>query len=209
MLAVRGYIEPMSNIKTPLFGAVLATIAITAAFAQTGGETVNALSMSISQDESAIGPDKAMHFIVVFRNISNEDFAIVPGELVDCQGKAAKNRFIVLNLVDSKGKSHRLDFLGDGPPYAAGCAGNIKSFVVVLHEGATFDMPVDLGKYLDLSNSKQYDQTRYHPGTYSLQAEFTGTSPLLTSSPSPIKVWKGTVSSNILQIHFDQEFAGP
>jgi hypothetical protein len=134
---------------------------------------------------------------------------IVPGELVDCTGTPAKNRNVVLNLTDSKGKSHRLNFQGEGPPYAAGCASNVKSFVVVLRSDTTFSMTIDLSKYLDLSDAKQYVQARDQPGTYSLQAGFTGTLPLPTSSSSPAKVWNGTVSSTILQVQFVKEFAGP
>jgi hypothetical protein len=106
---------------------------------------------------------------------------------------------------------HRhLGFLGDGPPYASGCAGRLKFFDVVLHPGACFSLPLDLGKYLDLSDSKEYVDATFHAGTYSLRAELTGPLRQFTDgTPSPVGTWKGTVTSNILQVRFDKEFAAP
>jgi hypothetical protein len=94
--------------------------------------------------------------------------------------------------VDSQGIPHtHLPFLGDGPPYRAGCAGQVIPFIVILPPGASLSIPLDLSKYLDLSDSKAYVQKHFPAGTYSLQAELTAEN----------------VVSNILQVRFDAEFA--
>jgi hypothetical protein len=62
---------------------------------------------------------------------------------------------------------------------------------------------LDLAKYLDLSNFKQYDQAHFHAGTYSLQMELKGWAMRsVDGRPTPQGVWVGTVTSNILQVHF-------
>jgi len=67
-------------------------------------------------------------------------------------------------------------------------------------------LPLDIGKYLDLSDSRKYEQARFPAGKYSLQAE-------LRKTPSHSRAWTtdwvGTVSSNILEARFESEFAAP
>jgi hypothetical protein len=64
--------------------------------------------------------------------------------------------------------------MGNGPPYLAGPAcGNMTPFVAVLHPGESLALPLDIGKYLDLSDSKQYQEARFPAGKYSLQAELS------------------------------------
>lgn len=70
-----------------------------------------------------------------------------------------------LNLTDGRGKRHRhLPYGGDGPPYQGGCAGQIELYVVVLHRGESLSLPLDIGKYVDLSDSKQYEGARFPAG---------------------------------------------
>jgi hypothetical protein len=67
----------MSNFRTFLRGGVLAFlvfIPIMTTPAQTEDDSVNGLLMSPSHDESAIGLDKAMHFVVTFRNLGTENY---------------------------------------------------------------------------------------------------------------------------------------
>ena len=81
---------------------------------------------------------------------------------------------------------------------------------MVLHGGESLSLPLDIGKYLDCSNSKQYDLARFPAGNYSLQAELTGeASDSLKSLAKTKKIWAGRVSSNIVQVHFSSEFAAP
>ena len=99
---------------------------------------------------------------------------------------------VFLNLTDAHGKSRRLDLIG--PP---GVAGRLDTFVLSLPGGATFSMPVDLDKYFAAA-SKEYDY-KPTPGTYSLEAQFTG-----RGVPRDIDLllghyWEGTVKSNRLR----------
>ena len=142
---------------------------------QTGDQSADGLRMSIAEDKAASGPDAAMHFTITFSNVMSEDLTFIPGTLIACGMTPSKTSAVTLNLTESRGKQHRhLPYLGDGPPYKAGCAGKWESFVVVLHGGESLSLPLDIGKYLDFSNSKQYDLARFPAGNYSLQAELTG-----------------------------------
>jgi hypothetical protein len=172
---------------------------------QSWGEAVNGLQMSISRDEDATGPNRAMHLKVEFRNVSNELMTILLG--TRCGPVGGDTSEITLNLLDSEGIRHRLPFLGDGPPYPAGCLGEMTFLIVPLPRGASLSLPLDLGKYLDLSDPKNYVGTRFHAGTYSLQAQLTEGPP--SGPPSPRWSWSGTVTSNRLQVTFDAEFVAP
>jgi len=174
---------------------------------QAGTESANGLRMSLARDEGASGPDKAMHLIVTFSNMKREDVTFIPGTLVDCGEVPSKTSYVTLTLTDSPGNRHRhLPYLGDGPPYQGGCGGAITPFVVVLRPGKSLSLPLDIGKYLDLSDSRKYEQARFPAGKYSLQAE-------LRKTPSHSRAWTtdwvGTVSSNILEARFESEFAAP
>jgi len=186
-------------------------IAITAkaAHQQTGIESANGLEMSITHDEAASGPDKAMHFIVTFSNRTSRDLTFIPGTLVLCGMTPSKTSEVKLNLTGAQGKQHRhLPYWGDGPPYQGGCGGKIELFVVVLNRGESSSLPLDVGKYLDLSDSKQYDEARFPAGNYSLQAELTtAPSDIPTSLLKTKNVWSGRAGSNTLQVQFASEFS--
>jgi hypothetical protein len=178
---------------------------------QAGGGSVNGLLMSISNDDAATGPEKATRLIITFRNLATDDVTLAPGTLIDCGRSPAKTSLIKLNLTDSEGRSHRhLPYLGEGPPYAAFCAGQIIPFVAVLQPGASLSLSLEVGKYFDFSDSREYEEARFPARTYSLQAELTRTpSQSNVERPAAIRAWSGTVSSNTLQIQFDREFAAP
>ena len=81
------------------------------------------------------------------------------------------------------------------------------SFVAVLHPGESLSLPLDTGKYFDLSESKQYQEARFPAGKYSLQTE-------LSQKPSEWDAatkrhWTGRVSSNIVEVLFESEFSAP
>ena len=196
----------MSKMKVWLLAGIVACLVITAkANQQAETESFSGLRMSLARDEGASGPDKAMHLIVTFSNTKREDVTFIPGTLVDCGVVPSKTSYVTLTLTDSRGNRHRhLPYLGDGPPYQGGCGGVITPFIAVLHPGESLSLPLAIGKYLDLSDSRQYEQARFPAGKYSLQAE-------LRKTPSHSKAWTtnwvGTVSSNILEVRFESEFA--
>jgi len=171
-------------------------------------ESANGLGMSIAPDDAASGPDRAMRFSVTFTNLRNEDLTFVPGTLVLCGMTPSKTSAVKLNLTDAQGKRHRhLPYLGDGPPYQAFCAGQIEFYVVILHRGESVSLPLEIGKYVDLSDSKQYDGARFPAGKYSLQAELkVERSEIPKSMLKTTNVWVGSVTSNIVQIQFASEF---
>jgi hypothetical protein len=134
-----------------------------------------------------------------------------PGTLYFCGIAPSKTSAIALNLTDSQGKQHlHLPHLGDGPPYQGFCAGRIESFFVVLHSRESVSLPLDLSKYFDLTDSKQYVAARLHAGSYSLRAEFAMKP---TDARNPIlhatNPWSGRTYSNTVQVQFDSEFAAP
>jgi hypothetical protein len=202
--------EPlMSNMNAFLLAGAIACIVIIAkATEQAGIESANGLRMSLAHDEAASGPDKAMHFTVTFSNLKRKDVTFSPG-MLDCGRPPSKTSFINLNLTDFRSNRHRrLPYLGDGPPYQGWVAcGKMTSFVAVLHPGESLSLPLDIGKYFDLSDSKQYQEARFPAGKYSLQAE-------LSQMPSEWDAatkghWTGRVSSNIVEVLFESEFSAP
>jgi hypothetical protein len=202
----------MSKMKAWLLAGAVACIVITAKATQRAGtESANGLRMSLAHDEGASGPDKAMHFTVTFSNLRSEDLTFSPGTLVLCGGTPSKTSAVKLNLTDTQGKQHRhLPYLGDGPPYQFACGGQIGLYVVVLHRGESLSLPLDIGKYVDLSDSKQYAGARFPAGNYSLQAELpTETSDILKSMLKTKNVWMGRAISNTVQTQFASEFLAP
>jgi hypothetical protein len=196
----------MSKMTALLLAGAVAVIAITAkATHQAVTESANRLRMSLAHDDDASGPGKAMDFTVTFSNTKGENVTFIPGMLVDCGRAPSKTSLVTLTLTDSRGKRHRhLPYLGNGPPYQGACAGILTPFVAVLHPGESLSLPLDIGKYLDLSDSKQFEEARFPAGKYSLQAELRE-----MPSQSNVPTTVGTVSSNILEIGFDSEFAAP
>jgi hypothetical protein len=190
--------------------------------ARAWGEAVNGLQVSVYEDEDAQGPDRTMQIRVEFRNSGLEDISIQTGTIYGCGRDKSYTTEVKLTLVDSRGKQHRhLPFMGDGPPYRGGaCAGNLTAFVIPLAPRASFSIPLDLAKYLDLSDSKSFPSMRRFPaGTYSLRAELTNVSQSQQLQfPKPPRAgffdtiaftrsWGGTSMSNAIQVRFDSEFA--
>jgi hypothetical protein len=197
----------MPNIKAFLLAGSIACLVITAKATQQGGtESADGLRLSLAHDQAASGPDKAMHFTVTFSNLKRKDVTLNLG-ILDCLRPPSKTSGITLNLTDSRDKRHRhLPYMGDGPPYHGWVAcGVMTPFVAVLHPGESLSLPLDIGKYLDLSDSKQYQMARFPAGKYSLQVELRYNPP--ESGVPRSKYWTGTVSSNIVEIHFESEFA--
>jgi hypothetical protein len=202
----------MSNPRIHLAAAILACALMAVKVRQPAPSTVvNGLQMSVSHDDAASSSDKALQFAVKFYNTRSQKIIVAPGTTYNCGHEGSKADLLKVNLTEATGAPHRhLGFLGSGPPYQGlgACAGRIDFFEVTLNPGESITLPLDLTKYLDLSNSKQYDQAHFHAGTYTLQMELSGP-PIQYEDrrPTPPGVWVGTLTSNILQVHFDKEFA--
>ena len=82
-------------------------------------------------------------------------------------------------------------------------------FVLPIPIGATFSIPVDLDKYW-AAESKEFDYI-LKPGTYSLEAQFTGRSVSQQEANLDVKgialmpYWKGTATSNRLQFEVPRQ----
>ena len=99
--------------------------------------------------------------------------------------------------------------MGEGPPYEGGCGGQIELFIVVLHSGKSVSFPLDVGKYVDLSDSKQYDMARFPAGNYSLQAELTTEPPEIPQTLKTKNIGTGRITSNSVQVQFASGFLAP
>jgi hypothetical protein len=160
----------------------------------------NGLGMSIAHDETASGPAKSMQFKLRFRNLESEDLTFIPGTLVFCGVTPSRTSLVKLNLTAGRGKRHRhLPYGGDGPPYQGGCAGQIESL----------SLPLDIGKYVDLSDSKRYEGARFPAGKYSLQAELTTEPSEIPQTLKTKNIWTGRITSNSVQVQFASEFLTP
>jgi hypothetical protein len=168
----------MSIPRFHLAAAVLACALMAAKGRQPASSAVvNGLQMSVSHDDAALVSDKALQFAVKFYNTRSQKIIVTPGTTYNCGHEGSKTDLVKVNLTEASGAPHRhLGFLGRGPPYQGlgACAGRIDFFEVTLSPGESITLLLELTKYLDLSNSKQYDQAHFHGGTYALQMELTG-----------------------------------
>ena len=161
------------------------------ASAQTWGDVVSGLQMRINLNQADSVQGKIPKFRVELRNAGESDLTVNLGIMLD-NGRKQYPTAVFLNLTDAQGKSRRLDLIG--PPSVGG---RLDTFVLSLPVGATFSMLVDLDKYFAAA-SKEYDY-KPTPGTYSLEAQFTG-----KGVPRDIDLlighyWEGTVKSNRLR----------
>jgi hypothetical protein len=194
--------------KSLLFAATLLSLILittSAAPQNPAAPPVNGLQMSIAPVQTQPADPQAIHFTITFTNTSDAVLTFAPGTTLDCGRRPSMTSLVVLNLTDPKGKlHHNMMYAGDGPPYIGFCAGRIDPFVVVLHAHESISLPLDISKYFDLKNSKQYEMARFSAGAYLVEAAFT-------SSDQPIRQakswWAGTVKSNVIQIQFNSDFA--
>jgi hypothetical protein len=161
------------------------------ASARTWGDVVSGLQMRINLDQAKNVQVKTPKFRVELRNAEESDLTLNLGIMLD-NGRKQYPTAIFLNLTDTQGKSRRLDLIG--PPAVAG---RLDTFVLSLPVGATFSMPVDLDKYFAPS-SEEYDY-KPTPGTYSLEAQFTGKGVPRDMDLLLGHYWEGTVKSNRLR----------
>lgn len=199
--------------KKVLLGVWITACVVTAVEAshqQTEIGSSNGLGMSIAHDETASGPAKSMQFKVTFRNLESADLTFIPGTLIFCGVTPSKTSLLKLNLTDEHEKQHRhLPYLGDGPPYQGFCGGRIEFYVVVLRGGESLTLPLDISKYVDLSDSRQYVGATFPAGKYSLQAELATESSDIPPNLKTKNVWTGRITSNSVPVQFTSEFMAP
>jgi hypothetical protein len=168
----------------------------------------NGIQMSIAPDQTISAGQQLTQLTVTFTNTSRGTLSFAPGTTILCGRRPSKTSQIRLNLTGPDGKlHHHMPYLGDGPPYVGACAGRIDAFIVQLHAHESISLPLDLSKYFDFADSKQYDTGRFPAGTYSVEAEFAGVSDL-KGHPEKI-TWAGTLKSNPIEIQFNSEFSSP
>ncbi|MGA7221525.1 MAG: hypothetical protein WA867_20040 [Candidatus Acidiferrales bacterium] len=158
---------------------------------QTWGDVVSGLQMRINLDQAESMQVKTPKFRVELRNAEESDLTLNLGIMLD-NGRKQYPTAIFLNLTDTQGKSRRLDLIGP-----AGVAGRLDPFVLSLRVGATFSMPVDLDRYFAAA-SKEYEY-KPTPGTYSLEAQYTGKGVPRDMDLLLGHYWEGTVKSNRLR----------
>lgn len=165
--------------------------------AETWGEAVSGLQMTIYADGAERVRSKVPKFRVELRNAGQTDLVVNLGIML-ANGKAQYPNAVVLILTDAQGKSRRLDLR---EPAAVG--GRVDPFVLPIPIGATFSIPVDLDKYW-AAESKEFDY-KLNPGTYSLEAQFAGRSVSQQEANLDVKgialmpYWTGTAASNQLR----------
>lgn len=165
--------------------------------AETWGEAVSGLQMTIYLDRAEGVPSKVPKFRVELRNAAQKDLVVNLGTML-ANGKMQYPNAVVLVLTDAQGKSRQLDLREPGF-----IAGRVDPFVLPIPIGATFSIPVDLDKYW-AAESKEFDY-KLKPGTYSLEAQFTGRSVSQQEANLDVKgialmpYWTGTVASNHLR----------
>jgi len=158
---------------------------------QTWGNVVSGLQMTINLDQAEAVRAKIPKFRVELRNAGASDLTLNLGFMLG-NGRKQYPTAVFLILTDEQGKSRRFDLIG--PP---GVAGRLDTFVLPLPVGATFSIPVDLDKYFAAA-SREYDY-KLTPGTYSLEAQFTGER-LSRDVDLPLgSYWEGTLTSNQLR----------
>lgn len=166
---------------------------------KTWGEAVSGLQMTIYLDQAEGAPSKAPKFRVELRNAGQNDLVVNLGMML-ANGKRQYPNAVALTLTDAQGKSRRLDLREP-----AMIAGRVDPFVVPIPVDATFSIPVNLDGYWPAA-SKEFDY-KLKPGTYSLEAQFTGRSVSQREANLDVKgialmrYWTETVTSN--QVRFE------
>jgi hypothetical protein len=161
------------------------------------GEAVGGLQMTIYLDQAASVPSQSPKFRVELRNAGENDLVLNLGIML-ANGKRQYANAVSLTLIDTHGKSRRLDLLGP-----AVIAGRSDVFVLPIPVGGTFSIPVELSKYAAVA-TREFD---YKPprGTYSIEAQFAGNGVTQLEANLDVKgialmpYWNGTVTSNMLR----------
>ena len=194
------------NLMVGLVASLLVLGGLSAALkprAETWGEAVRGLQMTIYLDQAEGVPSRVPKFRVELRNAAQNDLVVNLGMML-ANGKMQYPNAVVLVLKDAQGKSRRLDLR---EPWAI--AGRVDPFVLPVPAGATFSILVDLDKYW-AAESKEFDY-KLKPGTYLLEAQFTGRGVSQQEANLDVKgialmpYWTGTVASNQLRFEVSSQ----
>lgn len=194
------------NLMVGLVASLLVLGGLSAALkprAETWGEAVRGLQMTIYLDQAEGVPPRVPKFRAELRNAAQNDLVVNLGMML-ANGKMQYPNAVVLVLKDAQGKSRRLDLREPGA-----IAGRVDPFVLPVPAGATFSILVDLDKYW-AAESKEFDY-KLKPGIYSLEAQFTGRSVSQQEANLDVKgialmpYWTGTVASNQLRFEVSSQ----
>jgi hypothetical protein len=155
---------------------------------QVWGKAVSGLQMTIYIDQAESAQSKVPKFRVELHNYGDTDLFLNLGVMTG--GKQYPGA-VDLSLTDARGKSRR--FVLSLPPVG----GRLDFLVLPLPSGATFSIPVDLENYWTAA-PKKFDN-ELTPGTYFLEAQFTGKGISRNEGIALMPNWTGTVASNRLQ----------
>jgi hypothetical protein len=161
------------------------------------------IANDIYLDQTEGAPSNTPKFRVELRNAGQNDLVVNLGMML-ANGKRQYPNAVALTLTDAQGKSRRLDLREP-----AMIAGRVDPFVVPIPVGATFSIPVNLDGYWPAA-SKEFDY-KLKPGTYSLEAQFTGRSVSQQEANLDVKgialmpYWTETVTSNQLRFEVSSQ----
>jgi hypothetical protein len=182
-----------------IFGAII--LFASTALAQRAGTAVGGLQITLSQQPET--HSELLKFRVSLVNVSNSNLTLNLGIFV---GDGIEYP-TALNLIvtDEQGRVRRL--VVGGPPLG----GRVFPWILHLAAATTFNIPID---FVDstfsiplvglLENYRLYPYDKLSPGTYSIQAQFIGTSDtraLLDLPGVSPRYWEGTATSN--QVEFE------
>jgi hypothetical protein len=148
-------------------------------------------------------PSQAPKFRLELRNAGQNDLVVNLGMML-ANGKRQYSNAVALTLTDAQGKSRRLDLRAP-----AMIAGRVDPFVVPIPVDATYSIPVNLDGYWPAA-SKEFHY-KLKPGTYSLEAQFTGRSVSQQEANLDVKgialmpYWTETVTSNQLRFEVSSQ----
>lgn len=170
---------------------------------QSWGEVVGGLQMSIHLDPAAGTHPRVPKFRVEMRNAAKNDLVLNLGTML-ANGRKQYPNAVRLVLTDARGKTLRLDLREP-----AGIAGRLDPLVLPISAGAAYSIPVDLDNYWAAA-SNEFDY-KLKPGSYSLDAEFTGKpvgqeeANLDMKGIALMPYWTGMVTSNRVQFRVSSQ----
>ena len=153
------------------------------------GETVGGLQMTVYLDQAIGAQSPVPTFRIELRNAGEYDLVMNLGTLL-ANGRKQYPNWVILFVTDARGKTRR--FHMREPQHIFGRA---DPFAVPLPVGSTYSIPVDLENKYWPAEPLEVDY-KFKPGTYSLEAQFTGRR---ASESSLDPFWTGTVASNQLR----------
>ena len=155
--------------------------------------------MTISLERTLGKHSKTPEFALELRNVSETDLILNLGVML-ANGKRQYLTAVTFRLTEMPGKSRKLSLR---EPMLI--SGRVDPLIVPLPAGASFSIPINLDQYW-AAESQEFDY-RPHPGSYSLEAEFTGKGVSQQEANLDVKgialmpFWEGIVKSN--QLRFD------